>query len=294
LTRVSVNVGDTVKRGQALAQLDTSNARIAANQARAAKAAADAALDGAKTELERARVLAQSGSLPRASLDKAEVGHRQAEAQAAQAAAALDSAQEALRDATLTAPFDGVITSRSRNEGDYVSPGTAIFGLVNTQALEVRAPVPEALVDRVKVGTVVKGTLNPSGAPFEARVTSLGATIDEQTRTVEVLADVVPAKDAGVKLRAGALVELDFSATMASDDAQGQAGLFLPTQAVNAKGQKGFVWVVRDGKAQRRDVQVERVLPGFVRVMQGLGADERVVADASMPLQDGTALQVVQ
>lgn len=294
LTRVSVDVGDTVKRGQVLAQLDTSNSRIAVNQARASKAAADAALDGATSEVERTRVLARSGSLPRASLDKAEVGFRQAQAQAQQAAAALDSAQESVRDATLTAPFDGVITSKSRNAGDYVSPGTAIFGLVNTQALEVRAPVPESLVDRVSVGTVVKGTLNPSGAPFEAKVKSLGATIDEQTRTVEVLAEVLPSKDAGARLRAGALVELDFSSVAASNNAPEQAGLFLPTQAVNARGQQGFVWVVQDGKAQRRDVKVERVLPGFVRVVQGLGTADRVVADASLPLQDGTALQVVQ
>lgn len=294
LTRVTVNAGDTVKRGQVLAQLDTSSARIAINQARATQAAADATLTGATTEVERARTLAQSGSLPRASLDKAEVGLRQAQAQVEQAVAALAKAQEELRDATLAAPFDGVITSRSRNEGDYVTPGTAIFGLVNTQALEVRAPVPEAFVDRVKVGTVVKGTLNPSGAPFEAKVRSLGATIDAQTRTVEVLADVLPAKDAAVRLRSGALVELDFSDTMASDEAPGQAGLFLPSQAVNARGQQGFVWVVQDGKAQRRDVKVERVLPGFVRVVQGLRLEERVVADASLPLQDGAALQVVQ
>jgi RND family efflux transporter MFP subunit len=296
LTRVSVKVGERVKRGQVLAQLDTSNARIAADQARAAKAAADATLDGATGEVERARALAQAGSLARASLDKAEVGYRQAQAQAAQAAAAFANTQEALRDATLTAPFDGVITSRSRNEGDYVSPGTAIFGLVNTRDLEVRAPVPEAFVDRVKVGSVIKGTLNPSGAPFEARVTSLGATIDSQTRTVEVLADVLPAQDtSGVQLRAGALVELDFSAAAASSEGEpGQAGLFLPAQAVKSQGQQGFVWVVQDGKAQRRDVKVERVLPGFVRVLHGLRAEERVVADASLPLQNGTALQVVQ
>ncbi|WP_224372857.1 efflux RND transporter periplasmic adaptor subunit [Hyalangium versicolor] len=295
LTRVHVKVGARVKRGQVLAQLDTSNARIAADQARAAKAAADATLDGATGEVERARALAQAGSLARASLDKAEVGYRQAQAQAAQAAAAFANAQENLRDATLTAPFDGVITSRNRNEGDYVSPGTAIFGLVNTQELEVRAPVPEAFVDRVKVGSVVKGTINPSGAPFEARVTSLGATIDQQTRTVEVLADVLPVQSAGgVQLRAGALVEIDFSAAASSESEQGQAGLFLPSQAVQAQGQQGFVWVVQDGKAQRRDVKVERVLPGFVRVVHGLEPQERVVADASMPLQNGTALQVVQ
>jgi RND family efflux transporter MFP subunit len=291
LERVHVAVGDRVRRGQVLARLDTSNARITADQARAARAAADAALDGATTEVERTRVLAQSGSLARASLDKAEVGFRQAQAQAAQAAAALASAQEVLRDATLTAPFDGVITGRSANEGDWVSTGKAVFSLVNPNALEVRVPVPEALVDRVTAGAVISATVNPSGAPFRARVTSLGATIDPQTRTVEVLADVLPRQEGEAQLRAGALVSLDFSAA-AADDAR--AGLFLPAQAVSAQGQKGFVWLVQEGKAQRRDVKVEPVLPGVVRVVQGLGSEDRVVADASLPLKDGTALQVVQ
>jgi RND family efflux transporter MFP subunit len=295
LTRVNVKVGDKVKKGQVLAQLDTSNIRIAVEQARAAKAAADASLDGATTEVERARTLAQGGSLARAGLDKAEVGFRQAQAGAAQAAAALKNAEEMLRDATLVAPFDGVITTRTKNVGDFVAmtPPTAIFGLVDVEGLEVRAMVPEAVVDRVKVGSVVKGTLNPSGAPFEAKVANLGAVIDPQSRTVEVLADVLPPKD-GTVLRPGALVELDFSAAAGGEGPQDMAGLFLPSQAVSAKGQDGFVWVVQGGKAQRRDVKVQRVLPGYVRVLSGLEAQDQVVADASLPLQDGTALQVVQ
>jgi RND family efflux transporter MFP subunit len=294
LVKVNVKVGDKVKKGQVLAQLDTSNIRIAVEQARAAKAAADAQLDGATTEVERARTLAQGGSLPRAGLDKAEVGFRAAQAGAAQAAAALKNAEELLRDATLTAPFDGVITSRTKNVGDFVAmtPPTAIFGLVDVEGLEVRALVPEAVVDRVKVGGIVKGTLNPSGAPFEAKVANLGAVIDPQSRTVEVLADVLPNKQ-GTVLRPGALVELDFSAA-AGGEGPAMAGLFLPAQAVNAKGQDGFVWVVQNGKAVRREVKVQRVLPGYVRVLSGLEAQDQVVADASLPLQDGTALQVVQ
>jgi RND family efflux transporter MFP subunit len=299
ITKVNVKVGDRVKKGQVLAQLDTSNVRIAVEQARAAKAAADAALDGATTEVERARTLAQGGSLARAGLDKAEVGFRQAQAGAAQAAAALKNAEEMLRDTSVLAPFDGVITSRTKNVGDYVAmmPPTPIFGLVDVEGLEVRALVPEAVVDRVKVGSVVKGTLNPSGAPFEAKVANLGAVIDPQSRTVEVLADVLPAKAGskdGAVVRPGALVELDFSAAAGGEGAQDMAGLFLPSQAVSAKGQDGFVWVVQGGKAQRRDVKVQRVLPGYVRVLSGLEAKDQVVADASLPLQDGTALQVVQ
>lgn len=290
LTRVLVKVGDKVKKGQLLAQVDTSNVRIAVEQARAARALASASLDGATTEVERARLLAQSGSLARAGLDKAEIGFRQAQAQAAQAAAALQNAEEVLRDASLTAPFDGIITARHKNVGDTVTSSTAILALVDVEGIEVRALVPEAVIDRIQAGSVAQGTLNPSGAKFQAKVTNLGAVIDPQSRTVEVLADVVPGSSKAV-LRPGALVELEFSPAAADE---GLAGLFLPAQAVGTQGPTGFVWVVEEGKAQRREVKVQRVLPGYVRVVEGLKPEERVVADASLPIQDGASVRVVQ
>ena len=88
------------------------------------------------------------------------------------------------------------------------------------------------------------------------------------------------------------LVELDFGSSGAADTAI--EGVFLPAQAVSANGQQGFVWVVQEGKAVRRDVKVERVLPGYLRVVEGLSAQDQVVADASLPLKNGTALQVVE
>ncbi|ADO72335.1 efflux RND transporter periplasmic adaptor subunit [Stigmatella aurantiaca] len=291
LTRVLVKVGDRVKKGQLLAQLDTDALQIGVEQAAAARSAGAALLDGATIDVERARKLATSGSLAQSGLDKAEVGFRQAQAQAAQASAAYKNALQALRDASIVAPFDGVITARNKNVGDMVNNGTAIFGIVDTEGLEVRVQVPEAIIDRIQLGSVASGTLNPSGARFEAKVTTLGAVIDTQSRTVEVLADIIPGK-AEATLRPGALVELDFAAAAAEGD-DGKS-LFLPAQAVSSKGQQGYVWVVQDGRVLKRDVKVQRVLPGYVRVVEGLNSQEQVVADASLPMKDGTAVRVVQ
>ncbi|MDC0707859.1 efflux RND transporter periplasmic adaptor subunit [Stigmatella sp. ncwal1] len=291
LTRVLAKVGDRVKKGQVLAQLDTDSLQIGVEQAAAARSAASALLDGATIDVERARKLATSGSLAQSGLDKAEVGFRQAQAQAAQAAAAYKNAQQMLRDASIVAPFDGVITARNKNVGDMVNNSASIFGIVDTEGLEVRVQVPESIIDRIQPGSIATGTLNPSGARFEAKVTNLGAIIDTQSRTVEVLADVVPGK-AETTLRPGALVELDFAAAAA--EGEDGKGLFLPAQAVSSKGQQGFVWVVQDGRVQKRDVKVQRVLPGYVRVVEGLTSQEQVVADASLPMKDGTAVRVVQ
>ena len=290
LAKMNVKVGDKVKKGQVLAVLDTSNVAIGVEQARAVKAAADAALQLATSNLERVRKVAEGGGMAAASLDQAEIGQKQAAAQAAQAGAALKMAEENLRDMAIIAPFDGIITARAKNIGDTVAmmPPTAIFTLVDTTGLEVRALVPESVVDKVKQGTKTQGTVSPSGMRFEVQVSTVGAVVDATNRTVEVLADVVG--ETASPLRPGALVELDFSSVGEADD----KGLFLPAQAVNAKGQQGFVWVVQDGTVRKRDVRVERVLPGYVRVLQGLAAEERVLADSSLDVKEGTAVRVVQ
>lgn len=290
LAKMHVKVGDKVKKGQTLAVLDTSNVAIGVAQARAVKDAADAALQLATSNLERVRKVAEAGGVAASGLEQAEIGQRQAAAQAAQTAAALRMAEENLRDMAILAPFDGVITARMKSVGDTVvmAPPTAIFTLVDTTGLEVRALVPESVVDRVKPGSRTQGTVSPSGMRFEVQVAVVGSVVDTTNRTVEVLADVVG--ESATPLRPGSLVELDFSDAGEADD----KGLFLPAQAVSANGQQGFVWVVQDGTVRRRDVRVERVLPGYVRVLQGLAAEERVLADATLNVKEGTAVRVVQ
>ncbi|AEI66409.1 efflux RND transporter periplasmic adaptor subunit [Corallococcus macrosporus] len=290
ISKMNVRVGDKVKKGQVLAVLDASNVYINVEQARAVKQAADAGLELATSTLERTRKVAESGGVAAAGLDQAVIAQKQAAAQAAQAAASLKLAEEMLRDHSITAPFDGVITARTKNVGDSVAmtPSTPVFSIVDTTGLEVRAQVPESVVDKVQVGSKTQGTLSPSGARFDVQVAVVGAVVDATNRTVEVLADVVG--EPSTALRPGALVELDFSTAGEADD----KGLFLPTQAVSARGQEGFVWVVQDGTVRKRDVRVERVLPGYVRILQGLGADERVLADSSLDVKEGTAVRVVQ
>jgi len=291
LRHMHVQVGQRVKRGQVLAQLDATQANISVAQAAAAKEAAEAALDGARMDAQRTRQLAATGSVPSATLEKAEVGLRQATAQANQAAAALRNAQKVLRDTQVVAPFGGVVTSRNKNVGDFVSSGTALFTLVDTEALEVRAQVPEALADGIPMGGVLRGTLSASGGAFEAKVSSVGATVDMATRTVLVIANVLPSKS-GPPVRPGALVQLELNAAFAGG--KNLAGLFLPAQAVGGEGQEAFVWVVQDGKAARRSVSLQKVTPGIVRVESGLEAETLVVADASLRLKEGELLRVTQ
>lgn len=287
VARVLVDVGDQVKKGDVLVELDASSARISVAQARAARAAAEAALASARNELRRTNELAQGDAASPAVLDRARVALEQAQAGAEQAAAALLGAEDHLRKHVLRAPFDGVVTARTKSAGEYVAmmPPTPVLSLVDVASVEVRAAVPESVVDLLAPGAELAATVSPSGKAFRARVRAVGAAVEPGSRTVDVRADVVGARFR--ELRPGAIVELALGSGASA------SGLFLPAGAVREGDGGPFVWTVVGEKLARRAVGVERLGPGLVRV-SGLPKDALVVSEAAAGLEDGARVKVLQ
>ena len=290
ILKVHVEPGDRVRKGGPLVELDPATLRIQLDQARAARKMAVAVQANARAELGRTKLLFEAGSAPQAVMDKVRAGADQAEASVEQADAQVRLLEQNLSDLVLRAPFDGVVTSRSRNVGDYLvtMPPTAVATIVAIDRVEVRLSVPEGLVDPLKPGVSLKGRAIPGGAPFDAKVTSVGAVVDPATRAVEVLADVVAKPGSGGALRPGGLAEVDLGGSAAGQ------GPFLPSQAVTREGAKRFVWVVDGGTARRREVQAEAVTPQWMRVRAGVGADEAVVVEGVAGLADGTRVAVTK
>lgn len=284
--KVLVEVGDRVKKDQPLVKIDDSNMVIGVQQARAARAMAEAAYKSAARELERTRQLRESDGVPEAALERMQAAHDQALAGYEQAKAAAQMAEETLRDHTLRAPFDGVITSRFVKLGETVAtmPPTPMLTVVDTGRLEVRIPVPEALAGAVQAGAKLAGTVSPSGKAFDATVRTVGAVVDLQSRTIEVLADVAAG---GPELRPGSLVEV----ALIPEDV---AGVYVPAESVQRDGDKLFVWVAQAEKAARRDVEAVPVSAQYFHVRSGLGVDDRVVRDGAAGLTEGAALRVLQ
>lgn len=273
-----VDVGDRVKRGQVMARLDTANAAIALEQARAAKAMAQAGYENARLSVERSRTLHKTGGVAQAQLDAAEAGYQQAEASLKQATAAEKAAAQMLYDHSIRAPFDGVVTARQLTVGEFVAVGVPVFTLVDTEDLEIVLPVPETVVDAVQPGSEVTGVVNPVGHPFTAKVRVVGEVVDAAGRTVEVRADLSGEKNPQV--RPHAIVEVNFAQTSIS-------GLFLPRQALRGSTDAPYVWLVEDGVLVRRDVRAEVLTPGTVRVLEGLQGNETIVADAGSSFREG-------
>jgi len=151
-------------------------------------------------------------------------------------------------------------------------PITPILAIVDTDHLEVKLSVPEAIESFARPGATVSGESTLGGQKFEAKVRVKGAVIDPATRSVEVLADVVRVRTEGGPLRAGAVVTVDLGSY------GGKGDVFLPASAIQREGDHDFVLVVASGKAERRDVRASAVHPGTVMVA-GLDADAAVVVE---------------
>jgi RND family efflux transporter MFP subunit len=271
IVRVRVSVGDRVKAGATLAELDGTNARIALQNARAMERLAAARLAEAERGSARAEVLREGGGLAESAFEQAQTGREMAAAQLDQARAAVRAAEQQIADTVVTAPFAGVVTAKFRNAGDTVSlmPISPIVALTDVDRLELRLTVPEALEPAVEEGRVIEAVTTPGGRTVRAKVRVKSAIVDPASRTVEVLADVVGAPG----LRPGTLVTADFGRFGE------EGGVFLPATAVKTDGKASWVFVVEGGKAARRDVVAAPVHPGTVAVRQGLDADAEVVLE---------------
>lgn len=271
IKRIRVDVGDRVKAGAVLAEMDGTNAEIGLENAKATERLAVARLAEAQRDAERAKQVFEGQAMSQSTYEQALTGRDIAAAQLDQARASLRAAEQAVRDTAIVAPFAGVVTARFRNAGDTVTmmPVSPIVAVTDVDHLELRLAVPEALDPAIEPGQTVEGATTPGARAFKAKVRMKSGVVDPATRTIEVIADVI----GGEGLRPGTIVVADFGRF--GDG----GGLFVPSTAVRTDGKTSWVFVVVGGKAERRDVVAQPVHPGTTVVKQGLAADADVIVD---------------
>ncbi|MGB8931196.1 MAG: efflux RND transporter periplasmic adaptor subunit [Anaeromyxobacteraceae bacterium] len=286
IARTLVDIGDHVQKGQALLELSSSTAALQVEQAKAARSMAEVGFKAAETEHNRTLELAKGDAAPQALVDRVTTALDQAKVGQQQATVAVSMAEDHYGKHFVRAPFDGVVTARYKSAGEFVTsmPATPVFAMVDVGSVELRVAVPETIVDVLKPGAELDGALSPSGKRFKARVRVVGTVVEAGSRSVDVRADVVGKLPA--EARPGAMAELTLGAKGSV------AGLFVPSDAIHGEGAETFVFTVEGDKLRRRKVQVERLNPGQVRILSGIGADELVVVEGAAGLSDGATVRV--
>ncbi|WDS38013.1 efflux RND transporter periplasmic adaptor subunit [Pseudoxanthomonas sp.] len=281
VTSLDVDVGQSVRKGQILLQLDHRTLDSDLAQAEASMLQAQAGLDLAQAKQERGAKLADGQLISVSDLDELRAARTQAEAQRATARAARDAARLQRDFAELRAPADGIISKRLVQPGQVVSAGSELLRLIRDGRLEWRAELPEEQLSEIAVGNTV--ALSYAGREIEGRVRAITPGVDAQTRTGTVYADL---PEPG-PLKPGTYVE----GRVVTGDGQ---GLMVPATSVVQRDGHSYVFTMK-GKdvVERRRVRTGQALQGQVEIVEGLKAGDQVIGDGAGFLGDGDRVRVV-
>ena len=273
IEEVVVKEGQSVQRGQVLARMRMTSIAPAAASAEAQRRIAAA-------DYQRMQNLLKEGAVAERDVEVAD-----GQLKAAEAAEAM--ARKRLDEATVRAPFAGVVAQRFLQSGDRVGDGDRLFRIVNTDELEFTASVNTEALGQLKPGAPVALTVSGlEGRRVSGHVSRVNATVDPATRQVKVYV-LVPNRDhrlAGDMFASGRVVLK-----------QASAALTVPGSGVTAgTGGKAYAWVVDGGTLRRRTVTVglRDEQADLVEVRSGLREGEKVVISSVEGLVDGQPVQL--
>jgi multidrug efflux system membrane fusion protein len=287
--KVAFVEGQTVKEGDSLVVIEVERYQVAVDQAKAALDKTIAAHKAAQAELARRQgaVAAHPGLVAGEEIDQyaTSVASTQADSDSAQQAVRV--AQLNLRDATVRAPFAGVIQTRTVQGGQYLQPGTVLATLLQRDPLLLRFPVTESDAPRVKAGMNASVTLRESARTYVAKIILVAAAADPSTRLVQVTG-TIDDTDHKYWLRPGAFCDVN----VPIGDAR--QGIVVPTLSVQPTDKGNVVYTVDAGNiAHVRSVTLGMHTPeGGVEITQGLTAGELLVVRGFEPLSEGAPVQI--
>ena len=285
LAEVSVNVGDTVKKGQVLAVFSPETVQADIAQARASLAEARATAADAAGNAARARTLQATGALSQQQINQYQTTEQTARARVEAAEAVLAAQQVRGRNTQVLAPDDGVISARTATVGSVVAAGTELFRLIRQGRLEWRAEVTSAELSRVSVGTTAF-VVSASGAQVRGKVRSIAPTVDPQTRAALVYVDL-PNVQQNTGVKAGMFARGDFELGRSTAPTVPQAAV-VPRDGFNN------VFILKpDNKVSQLKVQVGRRLNDRIEITSALPDGARIVVQGAGFLNDGDLVRVV-
>ena len=273
ITAVLFEDGQRVGAGAPLVRLQAGEEEASIIQARANLAQAE-------REYERFRGLAERGVAPRVSVEDALTVVETARA-------TLAAAEARQGDRVIRAPFAGVLGLSTVTPGTLISPGAVITTLDDISVIRVDFPVPERYLGLLRQGLPITATADAyAGESFSGRIALIDTRINETTRAVTARAEF---PNPGGRIRPGMLMRVGIQ--------QGQRqSPSVPESAVQFEGENAFVYRIAAGErgstAQRVEVEPGAVEGGFVEILSGLTANDRVVGSGLNRIQPNAPVTV--
>jgi membrane fusion protein, multidrug efflux system len=262
------------------------------------------ALQLAETNLRRAEKLIETGDVSRSNFDEQKARRDQlkeiyeaslstarqnfaavatARANVANAETQLGLARRNLSYTLVYSPIDGYVAERNADLGEYVSPTSKVATIVRINPLRIRIDIPEQAIPEVKVGQSV--SVVTSAWPdknFSGRIARISPNVSPNSRTLTV--------EAEVENSSGVLKPGQFASVRILQD-RPEPAVLVPARAVRTESGVSRVFVIRDGHAQQRLVQLGQTDSDLVEIKGGVAADEQVATSNVDQLSDGVPVK---
>jgi RND family efflux transporter MFP subunit len=271
--RVEFTEGQQVKKGDVLVVIDSARYQLAVNSAKANLAKADAALAATEAMVARREGASEKypGLIPGEELETYKTQRLTAAADRAVAHEALRVAQLNLQDAWVKAPMEGVIQTRTVETGQYVQAGYVMATLLRNDPMLLRFQVEPREAPRLRPGMMATFRLRETEREFRAKITLVAAAASEETRMVDVTAEVVK-EGHDYWLRPGSFADVSVAIGARRD------AVMVPRVAVRATDHGYVAYVVEGGVAEERVVTLGMsTADGWVEARTGLEAGEELV-----------------
>jgi len=271
ITDRRVNIGDRVKPGDLLAEIDPTDYELAVRTAEANLAAAEKGVATADLANKRAQQLFDKSVTAKSQMEQAALSYDQAVSTRDAAASSLDQAKNQVAYAELKADRNGIVTSISADTGAVVAAGTPVATVALDGEKEVQIAVPENDIAQFKPGKTVKATFwSDSKLVLDGKVREVSGSADPQSRTFSVR----------VSLPTDDRVLLGMTATIEAAVGNAETDVAIPLSALAEREGKKIVWVVdrNASTVHAREIKVADFTGGGVHVADGLKSGDLVVA----------------
>lgn len=289
IAKIYVEEGDSVKKGQLLAELDTRAIRLQLKQAEAALAVAQANFKDAERNMERMERLQQEKAVSDQQYEKIKLAYEAAEAQLQQAKAALNLARHSLDVSLMKSPFSGVIASKNAEVGDVINPmmggfssTSGVLTLMDFSRVKIEIDVSLQDVVRIKKGQTahLRVTAYPE-ENFFGHISLVNITADPMTKKFKVIVEIA---NPDLLLRPNTFGEVILEVSTHEN------ALVIPQKAVL---EDKYVFLAReDNTVMRKEVILGLQNSDRIEIVNGLKEGDLVVVEGNFGLEDGAKIDI--
>jgi RND family efflux transporter MFP subunit len=266
IATMPVVLGQRVKAGELVARLDAAEINARLDQA-------EASLEQAEREWKRSSALFEQQAVTRAEYDAAQSRNRVAKGAAAEAKAMMSYVE-------IVAPFDGVVTKKWAETGDFAAPGKPLISIEDPSALQLEADVPQAMASQVHRDARLTASVDDVSGEMTGTVSEISPVADSLSRTFRVKVDLPQQAGLNSGQFARLLVPVGESHS-----------LRVPSVAIVQRGQLEIAFVVANQRAQMHLVKTGKTIGDEIEILSGLYVDDAVVVEGAAQLTDGQPVE---